>query len=71
MNNRRKYRDDYKQKLKDYNVTWHYVYVEADSLQTNIDRRKGQIHQLAFMKMSESFEFPTPDEYDTFRIVKT
>ena len=52
MNNRRKYRDDYKQKLKDYNVTWHYVYVEADSIQTNIDRRKGQIHRLAFMKMS-------------------
>ena len=71
MNNRRKYRDAYKQMLKDYNVCWKYIYVEASELNKNIERRKGQIHELAFRKMVESFEFPTPDEYDVFKIVKS
>ena len=71
MNNKRKYRDAYKQMLKDYNVCWKYIYVEASELNKNIERRKGQIHELAFRKMVESFEFPTPDEYDVFKIVKS
>jgi predicted kinase len=71
MNNRRKYRDAYKQMLKDYNVCWKYIYVEASELSKNIERRNGQIHELAFRKMVESFEFPTPDEYDVFQIVKS
>ena len=71
MNNKRKYRDSYKQMLKDYNVCWKYIYVEASELNKNIERRKGQIHELAFRKMVESFEFPTPDEYDVFKIVKS
>ena len=69
MNNRRKYRDAYKQMLKDYNVCWKYIYVEASELNKNIERRKGQIHDLAFRKMVETFEFPTPEEYDVFQIV--
>ena len=71
MNNKRKYRDAYKQMLKDYNVCWKYIYVESSELNKNIERRKGQIHELAFRKMVESFEFPTPDEYDVFKIVKS
>lgn len=71
MNNRRKYRDAYKQMLKDYNVCWKYIYVEASELSKNIERRNGQIHELAFRKMVENFEFPTPDEYDIFQIVKS
>ena len=71
MNNRRKYRDAYKQMLKDYNVCWKYIYVEASELNKNIERRKGQIHELAFRKMVETFEFPTSDEYDVFQIVKS
>ena len=71
MNNRRKYRDAYKQMLKDYNVCWKYIYVEASELNKNIERRKGQINEPAFRKMVESFEFPTPDEYDVFQIVKS
>lgn len=71
MNNRRKYRDAYKKMLKDYNVCWKYIYVEASELNKNIERRKGQINELAFRKMVESFEFPTPDEYDVFQIINS
>ena len=71
MNNKRKYRDAYKQMLKDYNVCWKYIYVEASELNKNIERRNGQIPELAFRKMVESFEFPTPDEYDALQIVKS
>lgn len=71
MNNRRKYRDEYKRLLKDYNVCWEYIYVEADSLQKNIDRRKGQINSTVFRKMAETFEYPTIDEYNYMWIVKS
>ena len=57
--------------LKDYNVFWKYIYVEASELNKNIERRKGQINELAFRKMVESFEFPTPDEYDVFQIINS
>lgn len=71
MNNRRNYRDAYKQILEDYNVCWKYIYVEASELNKNIERRKGQIHELAFRKMVERFEFPTPDEYDELQIINS
>ena len=71
MNNKRKYRDAYKQMLKDYNVCWKYIYVEASELNKNIERRKGQIHELAFRKMVETFEFPTSDEYDELLIINS
>ena len=71
MNNRRKYRDAYKQILKDYNVCWKYIYVEASELSKNIERRNGQIRELAFKKIVETFEFPTPDEYDELLIINS
>lgn len=71
MNNKRKYRDAYKEMLKNYDVTWNYIYVEADSLQKNIERRKGQISEDAFYNMIESFEYPTADEYDVLKVKKS
>lgn len=71
MNNKRKYRDAYKTLLKDYSVTWEYVYVEASSLKKNIKRREGQIDEHAFYNMIESFEYPTADEYDTLMLIKS
>ena len=71
MNNKRKYRDDYKNILRDYNVHWIYVYVEADSLQKNIDRRNGQIPAHVFPKLVEGFEYPTVDEYEHLQIILT
>ena len=71
MHNKRRYRDSYKELLKNYNVYWRYIYVEADSLQTNIDRRSGQIPSDVFENIVANFEFPTPVEYDTLEIVHT
>ena len=69
MNNKRKYRDAYKQMLKDYNVTWKYIYVEASELSKNIERRKGQIQESVFKNIVENFEFPTFDEFDSFNVI--
>ena len=71
MNNRRKYRDDYKNILRDYDVHWIYIYVEADSLQKNIDRRDGQIPAHVFPKLLERLEFPTVDEYERLQLIIT
>jgi putative nucleotidyltransferase with HDIG domain len=69
-NLRRKYRDQYKELLeKLYNVTWVYVYTEAEGLSTNILRREGQIPANQFSAMTRKFDWPVPDEYDDFIIV--
>lgn len=64
MNLKKKYRDDVKNLLKDYNVKYIYVYVEADSIEKNIERRKGQISPDIIKSMINSIEWPTIDEYD-------
>lgn len=64
MNLKKKYRDDIKNLLKDYNVKYIYVYVEADSIEKNIERRKGQISPDIIKSMINSIEWPTVDEYD-------
>ena len=53
-----------KQTLKDFDVNWIYVVVEAPDLDTNKERRKGQIPPEVFDRMVASYEPPTPDEYD-------
>ena len=69
-NLRRKYRDQYKELLeKLYNVTWIYVYTEAEGLSTNILRREGQIPAKQFSWMTRKFDWPVPEEYDDFIIV--
>ena len=64
INLRRKYRLDYKKTLSDFDVNWIYVVVEAPDLDTNKERRKGQIPPEVFDRMVASYEPPTPDEYD-------
>ena len=70
-NLKKKYRDGYKNLLKDYNVVWHYIYVEAATLQDNINRRDGQIDPSVFYKMIETFDYPSADEYKTIKFVRT
>lgn len=70
-NLKKKYRDAYKDLLKGYNMIWHYVYVEADSLEKNIERRKGQINPSVFSSMMDTMNFPHKDEYDTLHLVQT
>ena len=47
----RRYRQDYKMTLKDFDVNWIYVVVEAPDLDTNKERRKGQIPPEVFDRM--------------------
>jgi putative nucleotidyltransferase with HDIG domain len=63
MNLKRKYRDAVKELLKYYNVKYIYVYVEADSIDKNIERRKGQVSPDIIKNMINSIEWPTVDEY--------
>lgn len=60
----RKYRMGYKRVLKDFDVNWIYVVVEAPDLDTNKKRREGQIPPEVFDRMVKYYEPPTPDEYD-------
>ena len=64
INIKRKYRMVYKETLKYFDVNWIYVIVEAPDLDTNKERRKGQIPPEAFDRMVANYEPPTPDEYD-------
>ena len=64
INVRRKYRNDFKRLLSGYNVRWIYVVVEAPDLDTNKERRKGQMPPEIIDRIAASYEPPTPDEYD-------
>lgn len=70
INLKRKYREAYKELLKPYNVWYDYVYVEAPTLEDNIERRKGQISAQVFEQMIDKFDFPTVEEYQTLYIYK-
>lgn len=71
LNLKRRYRDAYKTALSNYNVTWHYFYVEAPSIEDNIKRRDGQISADVLRNMINGIEMPTPDEYDTIEYIKS
>ena len=51
-------------------VTWCYWYIEAPTFQDNIERRKGQISESVFHNMVQNFDFPEPEEYTNFTVVK-
>jgi predicted kinase len=64
INLKRRYRDDYKRLLSQFNVQWVYVVVMAPSIQDNIARRNGQIPKDILLKMHNDFIMPSEDEYD-------
>lgn len=68
LNIRRKYRDGYKNLLKGYKVRWIYVYVQAPSLEDNIERREGQVPVSVFKPMTARVEWPSASEYDELQI---
>lgn len=70
INLKREYRDAYKETLRDFKVKWNYVYIQADSLEKNIERRKGQISENVFKDMQRKLDWPDICEYDTMTIVK-
>lgn len=63
-NLKKAYRMQYKKLLRYFPIYWIYVVIKAPSLEDNIARRRGQIPPEIIMKMQESYEPPTPDEYD-------
>jgi putative nucleotidyltransferase with HDIG domain len=63
-NLKRKYRDYYHTLLSGYNVTWIYHYVEADSIEKNIQRREGQIDANIIRNMVKNIEWPDASEYN-------
>jgi predicted kinase len=68
MNNRKKYRKDYKKLLESFNVVWKYIYIQPTEIKKNIERRKEFIPEDQFYKMILRFDWPEPDEYDEFQI---
>lgn len=68
MNNRKKYRKDYKKLLESFNVVWKYIYIQPTEIKKNIERRKEFIPEDQFYKMILRFDWPEPDEYDKFQI---
>lgn len=67
LNLKKKYRDDYKNLLKDYTVTWNYVYVET-SFKNNVSRREGQISGDILKGMIRGIEMPSCNEFDNFEL---
>lgn len=70
MNLKKKYRDNFKNILKDYYCTYVYHYVECNSLEDNIKRREGQVSKDVIYNMINNIEWPTGDEYDILNIYR-
>lgn len=76
MNLKRKYRDSYHHLLRDYNITWDYIYVQASSIDKNVERRKNfnsnQDHTYALIVgMITNLDWPTSDECNSLKIITT
>lgn len=59
---KKKYRDQYIDYIKKYDVAPIYVYVEAPSLEENFKRRDGEIDSSIIQRMWDGFEFPNHSE---------
>lgn len=70
MNNKISYRNSYHHLLKDYNVVWHYIYIQPTTLLKNIERRADSIQGDQFYPMILRFEWPEFGEYNTFKIIQ-
>lgn len=68
INLKRKYRDSYTRYISNYNPYVEFYYIEAVGLDTNKERRKGQISDEVFENMIKSLEFPSPFEYNRMYI---
>ena len=68
LNLKKKYRDAYKEQLSLYAVNWVYAYIEAEGLETNLNRRSEDLDLDTLKGMIMAFDWPRPDEYDKFDI---
>lgn len=70
VNQSKKRRKAFKTFLGNRKIRWYYWYIEAPTLQDNFNRRKGQISESVFYNMIQNFDFPEPEEYTNFTVVK-
>ena len=59
---KKKYRKEYFDYVKKYDIVPIYVYVEAPSLEENFKRRDGEIDSSTIQRMWDGFEFPHRSE---------
>lgn len=71
LNIKRKYRDGYKSLLSNYDVTWHYYYVEAPTFNDNLERRQGEVPKMVMCQMMNDLEMPMHDEFNKITYIKT
>lgn len=70
MNLTKRYRDEYHTEFLRFNPFYEYVYVEAPTVEDNIERRNGQIPKSEIYRMLNSMEFPEPHEYNILNLIK-
>lgn len=66
---KRKYREQYANYIKDYDIVPVFIYVEAPSLTDNFKRRNGQIKEHIIQYMWNSMEFPHRSECYELRLI--
>jgi predicted kinase len=66
INLKRQYREQILRYLSEFKVNSYYIYIEAETLDLNKERREGQIPDDAFNYMIEHFDWPHPSEYKVF-----
>lgn len=71
INLKSKYREQITRYLSGYDLNVRYVYLEAETLALNKERREGDIPDEVFDNMIMNFEWPTPFEYDEFYKIRT
>lgn len=71
INLKAKYREETLRYLSGYDVKSIYYYIEADCLDTNKERRNGQIPDEVFDNMIMNFDWPKPSEYNEFYKITT
>lgn len=69
LNLKKKYRDAYKNLLKNFNVVWEYVYVQAPTIEDNLKRRDGVLDEDIIKGMVFNLDWPVADEYDNIMFV--
>lgn len=69
INLKKEYRTQITNMFSNYNLTINYVYIQANKLQKNIDRREGQMNSDSIIRQIKNFDWPDFYEYDNFYIL--
>ena len=70
LNLTKRYRDAYHKEFLRFAPRYEYVYIEAPTIEDNLERRKGQIPKSEIYRMLDNMEFPDPHEYNSLTLIK-